>query len=101
MHVQHGGAAIAPLETDGNGLEEPRQHERERLEAVNRPFELERRFESLFGHRGDERVAILTAGDRLPEEALLTKPGREIGGWKRREVAQRFETPRSKRRRLE
>jgi hypothetical protein len=37
-HVQYGRAAIAPLEARGERLEQTREHERQRLESIDRPF---------------------------------------------------------------
>ena len=39
--VQHCRATVAPLETRRQRLEQSRQHERQRLEPVDRPFELD------------------------------------------------------------
>ncbi len=41
-HVQHGDAAIAPFEARRQRLEQPCQDERQRLERLDRPLELER-----------------------------------------------------------
>ena len=60
------GAAIAPLETRRQRLEQPRQHERQRLEPLDRPLELERRLEALLGKRRHERTHVFAARDRLP-----------------------------------
>ena len=50
--VQHRRAAIAPLEPRRQRLEQPRQHERQRLEPLDRPLEIERRLEPLLGGVG-------------------------------------------------
>ena len=81
--VQHRGAAVAPFEARRQRLEQPRQHERQRLELLDRPFEIHRGFEPFFGDVGDQRTRVLTARNGLPDEPALTEPRRHIGGWKR------------------
>ena len=93
LEVQDRRAAVAPLEARRQRLEQPRQHERQRLEPLDRPFELERRFEALLGQRRHERRRVLAARDRLPGQRVLPEPRRQIGGRQRRELAQRSDPP--------
>ena len=53
--VQHRRAAIAALEPRGQRLEQPREHERQRLEPLDRPLEIERRLEPLVRQHRHER----------------------------------------------
>ena len=68
LDMQDRRAAIAALEARRQRFEQPRQHERQRLEPLDRPFQLERRFEPLVGQRRHERPHILAARERLPDQ---------------------------------
>jgi hypothetical protein len=68
QHVQHRGAAIAPLEARGQRLEQPRQDERQRLEICDRPLEIERRLEPFLLEHRHERPTVLAARHRLPHQ---------------------------------
>ena len=95
-HAQDGGGAIAALEPCRQRLEQPREHERQRLEPLDRPFQIDRRFERFFRNRRHQRPRVVAARDRLPGEPLGSQAGRKIGGRQRRELAECFDTPRSK-----
>lgn len=91
--MQDGGATIAALETCRQRLEEARQHERQRLERVDRPLELERRVEALLGQRRHQRPRVVAARDRLPRQRAAPEPRRQIGRRQRRELAERAHAP--------
>ena len=87
QHVQHRGAAVAPFEPRRQRFEQPREHERQRLELLDRPLELERRLEALLGERGNERPDISAARNRLPLERTPSEPRDQISGRERRDLA--------------
>ena len=91
--VQHRSAAIAALEARRQRLEQPREDERQRLEPVDWPFEIERRFEPLVFERRHERPNIFAARDGLPDECVTSKPRRQIRLRQCRELAERFHPP--------
>ncbi|PYR25995.1 MAG: hypothetical protein DMF98_10405 [Acidobacteria bacterium] len=91
--VQHRRAAIATLEPRRQRFEQPREDERQRLEPVDWPFEIERRFEPLVFERRHERPNIFAARDGLPDERVTSKPRRQIRLWQCRELAERFHPP--------
>ena len=91
--VQHGRAAIAVLEALAERIEQPREHERERLEVRDGPLQFERRLEGLFLERGHERPRVFAARQALPADAVLPQPLREIGGRQRGQFAQRAQAP--------
>src|SRR5206468_10872421 len=93
LDVENSRAAVAALETDRQRLEKPREDERQRLEPVDRPLEIERRLEPLVRKRRHERPLILAARNRLPHERLRSEARGEIGRWERGELAEGFETP--------
>src|SRR6476661_720657 len=93
-------SSIAPLETDRQRLEEPRENERQWLEPFDRPLQIERCLEPLVGDGRDERPRIFTAGDRLPEASRRSKTRGEIRRRQHGELTERFEPPRAKYRQL-
>ncbi len=92
-HVQHGRAAIALLQVRLERLHQTAEHERQRLELLDRPFELERLLESLFGHGRHQRTRVLSTRETLPVCVLTAKTCREIVGRQCREIAERSQTP--------
>ena len=99
LHVQHGHAAVAALEADRQRLEQPREHERQRLEALDRPLEIHGRLEPLLRQHparaaGRRRLAPgpATAGPARPSRA-----DRSAGG-SAAQLAERPEPPALKRR---
>ena len=63
-HVQHGRAAIALLQVRLERLHQPPEHERQRLELLDRPFEIERLLESFFRNgRAPADAHLLRAPD--------------------------------------
>ena len=64
--VQHGCAPTTALEMRRQRLEQPPEHERQRLEPVDRPFEIERLLEPLLRHLGPQRPRILATCEALP-----------------------------------
>ena len=77
--AQHDGAAIAALEPLAQRLEQPREHKRQRLEAVDRPFEIERCLELLRDAGRHERPHLFAARPSLPAQAVLTEACGELG----------------------
>jgi hypothetical protein len=67
--------AVPALQARRERFEKAREHEGQRLEPVDRPLQLDRRFEALFRLCRNERAYILTASPRLPDEPLLTETG--------------------------
>src|SRR5213079_2222986 len=59
---------------DGERLQQPRQDERQRLERLDWPFEIERRFESLRGEGRNQRTDVLAARQRLPAAIAASWP---------------------------
>ena len=74
-HVQHGHAAIPAFEVRGQRLDQAPEHERQRLEALDRPFQIERLLEPLLRQRGHQRLVVFararcaTSGHRPPPAA--------------------------------
>ena len=95
-HVQDRRTAIAPLEPRRQRLEQPRQHERQRLEPVDRPVEIDRPVEALLRQIRYQRADVVAARERLPQEAVLTEPCGQIGGGQRGELTERVEAPGAK-----
>src|SRR3954464_5835997 len=91
--VEYGRAAIALLEGPFERLHQPSEDERERLEPVDWPFEIERLLESLFGHRRHKWQRGFPRRDALPPRAGVAKPRRDIIGWQGREFAKGAKTP--------
>jgi hypothetical protein len=91
--VQDGGAAIAVFEAQTQRIEQPREHERERFEVRDGPFQFERRLEELFFECGYERPRVFAAREALPADAVLAQPLREIGSRQRGQFAQRAQAP--------
>ena len=96
--MQYGRAAIAPLEARGERLEQAREHERQRLESIDRPFQFDRRLEAFLRHVRHERPHVVAARDGLPDESRRAEPRGKIGRRKRGELAQSSETPTFERR---
>ena len=70
---QNDGAAVAALEPLAQGFQQARQHKRQWLEAIDGPFEIERRLE-LLRHAGrHERPYLFAARPPLPAKAGLTE----------------------------
>jgi hypothetical protein len=74
VKVQNRGAPIPAFELRGQRLEQPRQHKRQRFEAVDRPFKIKRRFKPLLGTCRDKRRRLLAPRDGLPGQRALAKP---------------------------
>ncbi len=82
--------AIGALERGRQRVEQAREHERQRLELVDRPFQIDRLDES--GHTGirDERRQIDPRRQPLQHEAGLPHPLGEIGGRQSRQSLQEW-----------
>src|SRR6476659_930420 len=93
--VQRCGTTIAALEMRGERLHQARQHERERLESLNRPFQIERLLETFFRYGRHQRRRILTTREPLPCNTHLSESGRHFVGGQCREIAEGAETPAS------
>ena len=74
-------------------LEHAAEEEGERLEAVHRPVELERRLEPLGERRGDEDAVVLAAGEPREARSLGPEARGEGHGGEPREVADRAQAP--------
>jgi hypothetical protein len=79
-------------------LEQPREHERQRLEPFDRPLEIERRFEALRFERRDERADVFAARDRLPRHRRPAEPRDEFVRGQRGQLPKRFQSPMFERR---
>jgi len=55
---------------------QPAEHERQRLEAVNRPLEFKGLLEPFFRHGWHEGQRILSSGNALPPDTRVPKPRR-------------------------
>jgi hypothetical protein len=91
--VQRDDAAVLAFEPLAQRLEQPREHERQRLELVERPLELERLLEARGHTRRHQRARVFAARQPLPAHALLPQPRRQFGRRQRRHIAERAETP--------
>ena len=85
--------AIPPLELRRKRLQQPGEHERERLEALDGPVEIDRLLETLLRCGRHERLLILSARDPLPLDAGLPEPHRHFIRRQGRKVAERSEAP--------
>ncbi len=92
-HVEHGGAAAAAIEMRRQRLEQPAQDERQRLQAVDRPLEIERLLEALLRHCGQQRPRILASRQPLPPDARLPETGGDGIGRQLRDIAERPQSP--------
>ncbi len=91
--AQHDGAAVAALEPLAQRVEQPRQDKRQRLEAVDRPFEIERCLE-LLRHAGrHERPHLFAARPPLPPEAGLAETSGELARRERCQIAEGAQAP--------
>ena len=78
-------------------LHQPAQHERQRLQPVNRPLEIERLLEPLLRERRHQRMRILPACDPLPRHTGLAEPRRHLVTRQVREVPKRSQSPSAER----
>ena len=91
--VQRHHAAILALETIAERLEQPRQHERQRLEPVDGPLEIQRCLEGFCRYGRHQGTRLLAARPTLPSQTVLSEPGGKIGGGKRGKIAESAKTP--------
>ena len=61
-------APVGLLERHRQRVEQARKHERERLQRVDRPFQIHRRLEPRSIHVRDERPVVSAAGDAVQHE---------------------------------
>ena len=87
------GAPVRTLERRGQRLEQPRQHERQRLQPVNRPFELDAFEEARHIGIGHERARIDSTRHALQGDAGLPQPCGQRPGRQRRQLAERRKPP--------
>ena len=86
-------AAIGPLERRRQRLAQPRQHERQRLEALDRVLELEP-LDKSHGFAGrHERRDRLAARGLMQDDADRSEPRVNVGARQPGEVAQRVQAP--------
>src|SRR5205085_2977655 len=90
---ERGGSAIAPLEVRGNRLEQPAEHERERLEPLDRPLEIQVRFKPFVWQHRDERPVVFAAGQPLQPRAISAEAGGDLGTRQRGERPERGDAP--------
>ena len=91
--AQDDGAPIATLEPIAQRIEQTRQHKRQRLEPLDRPFEIERLFE-LVGHARPARAAaFLRRAPIAASGGRVVRGGRRAHGRQRRKISERLETP--------
>ena len=83
------GAAIGALERRRQRLEQPREHERQRLQPVDRPLELDALEKARHIGIGHERTRIDSARHPLKSDAGLPEPRRQRPGRERRQLAER------------
>ena len=93
VQAQRHAAAIGCFERGGQRFEQPRKDERQRLQQLDRPFELERCDEPAHPGIGDERPRIDAARQALVGDAGRTEPRRQVGGGQCREFADRRQPP--------
>src|SRR3954464_12744019 len=74
--VEYGRAAVALLEVPFERIHQPSEDERERLEPVDWPFEIERLLESLFGHRRHKWQGGFSRSGSVPPHAAPGTPAR-------------------------
>src|SRR5262245_55579662 len=91
--VQHGCAPTAALEMRRQWLEQPPEYERQRLEPVDGPFEIERLLEPLLRHLGPQRPRILATCEALPACPTPAHPRSYAINGQRRQLTQRADTP--------
>jgi len=91
--VQCSGAAIAPFEPRRQRLEQPRQDERQRLGPFNGPLQLDRRLKTLVRTQRHQWSDVLPVREGVPHQPLLSKTRRQLVGWQRRQIAERFQSP--------
>ena len=84
---------VRALERRGQRIEQAREHERQRLERVDRPLELDAFDESRHVGVGHERPAIEPARHALQGDTCLSQPRRQAPARQRRELAERCEPP--------
>ena len=77
---------IAPRQMRLERFHQTAEHERQRLEAVDGPLEIERLLEPLPGQRGHERTRILAARQPLPRDPFLPQTRRHLAGVERLEA---------------
>ena len=87
------GAAIGALERRRQRLEQAREHERQRLEAIDRPFELDLFEKAWHVGIGHERADIDAQRQTLERHASLPQPRRQLARWQRRQLAERRQSP--------
>jgi hypothetical protein len=91
--VQHGGAAAAAVQVRRQRRHEPAEHEGQRFQPLDRPFEIERLLESLLGHRRQQRPRIAAARQALPPHTALSEPRGHRIGRQRGDVAEGAKAP--------
>ena len=92
-HVQYGCAASATLEMRRQRFHQPSEHEREWLQTLDRPLEIDSLFETFFRYRRQERSWIFPTRKPLPPYTLLSEPRRH-GVWRQcRHLSKRAQAP--------
>ena len=78
---------------DRQRIEQPRQHERQRLQRVDRPLQLHPLDEARHVRIGHERPGIAPQRQLLQPHAVLPHARRQIAGVERRELSERRQPP--------
>ena len=78
-------------------LEQPPKYERQRLEPVDRPFEIEHLLESFLRHLGPQRPRILATREALPGCPAHAQSCSHTVNRQCRQLAQRADTPATER----
>ena len=90
---EHRRAAVGALEAHRQRLEHAAEHERQRFEPFDRPFEFERRLERFVVDQRHQRRQILAARGVLPAWSERAEPRRQLGGRQIRQLRQRADPP--------
>ena len=93
IQVDRRRGPIRALERGGQRLEQPRQHERQRLQPVDRPLELDALEESRHVGIGHERARIDATRHALKGDTGLSQPRRQRLRRQGRHLAKRREPP--------
>ena len=93
IEPQRGGATIGALERGRQRIEQPRKHERQRLERIDRPLELHRLNEPRHTGIRHERRTIDTTSELLEHQPLLPHPLGQIDRWQRRDLSKHRQAP--------
>src|SRR5678815_2072156 len=92
-HVEDRRAAVTLLQVSLEPIHQAPEHERQRLELLDGPLEIERLLEPLFGYSGHQRTGVFPASQTLPVRLLTAEARGEIICGQCREIAKRSQAP--------